>query len=446
MAAVAILRVDGGTALRGVLPALGAKNAALPLLAASLLTAEGETELLAVPRLTDVDVMVEILRTLGAQVAVEPWVNGQQRLCVRAAEPLDTTVPPHLMARMRSSVFLLGPLLARVGRARIAYPGGCDIGSRPIDLHLRGLARMGARIEERDGEIEASAPGGLAGAYIRLDLPSVGATENLMMAAALARGETVIEGAAREPEVVDLARMLNAAGAVVTGAGERVVRVRGVNALGGVRHRVIPDRIEAGTILLAGAATGGEVRVEGPVAPSLEAFIAVLRESGAEVEADADGVEVRGPAEGRAHPVDVRTAPHPGFPTDLQPVLMAYLARAHGTSVVQETIFENRFGHASALVRMGARVRVVGRTAVVDGVERLRGVPVAAGDLRAAGALVVAALGAEGSTDVAGLGHLERGYQDLDARLTALGAKVRRVEGEAARPPTAVPEPAVQAS
>jgi UDP-N-acetylglucosamine 1-carboxyvinyltransferase len=438
VATLAILRVYGPTPLGGTLPTLGAKNASLPLLAASVLIEDGASELVGVPDLSDVGVMVDILRTLGVAVAAAPYRDGQMRLAVDATGRLDHEVPPPLMARMRSSVFLLGPLLARAGRARIAYPGGCDIGSRPIDLHLRGLARLGARIEERDGRIEATAPaGGLVGGAIRLDLPSVGATENLIMAAVRARGETVIAGAAREPEIVDLARFLTAAGARIEGAGEDTVRVRGVGPLSGVRHAVIADRIEAGTLLFAAAASGGELRLEGAVAGSLDSVLAVLRASGAEVAAGPGDVAVRAPTGGRPRPVDVRTLPYPGFPTDLQPVLTAYLARAHGTSVVQETIFESRFRHASALVRLGARIRVVGRTAVIDGVPRLVGAPVAAGDLRAAGALVVAAVGAEGVSDIAGLDHLERGYQDLGGRLNAVGARVERVgdagEGGAAR-------------
>jgi UDP-N-acetylglucosamine 1-carboxyvinyltransferase len=415
------------------LRALGAKNGALPLLAAALLVEDAPTDLAGVPDLSDVSVMIQILESLGAQVTVRPGADGQARLRIDARAELGSDVPPDLMARMRSSVFLLGPLLGRLGRACITYPGGCDIGARPIDLHLRGLARLGARIVERDGVIEALAPaGGLVGAEILLDLPSVGATENILMAAVRAKGETVIHNAACEPEIVDLARYLMACGALVEGAGERVVRVRGVNRLAGARHTVMPDRIETGTLLLAAATTGGEVRVEGAQSAHLAALTDVLRASGAEVENDERAMAVRGPADGRPLPIDVRTLPYPGFPTDLQPVLMAYLARSLGTSVIQETIFENRFRHASAFVRMGARIRVVGRTAVVDGVARLSGAAVEAGDLRAAGALVVAALAAEGVSEIAGLDHLERGYQDLGGRLAHLGAQVARDDAGAA--------------
>ena len=272
-------------------------------------------------------------------------------------------------------------------------------------------------------------PGGLVGGDVHLDLPSVGATENILMAAVRARGETVIHNAAREPEIVDLARFLEAAGALIEGAGESAVRVRGVNRLAGVRHAVMPDRIETGTLLLAGAATGGEVRVEGAAPAHLGALADLLRASGAGVEVDGASIGVLGPEDGRPRPVDVRTLPYPGFPTDLQPVVMAYLARARGTSVVQETIFENRFRHASAFVRMGARVRVVGRTAVVDGVAHLAGAAVEGGDLRAVAALVVAALTADEPSDVGGLDHLERGYQDLDGRLRRLGAAIARGDG-----------------
>jgi len=428
-----ILRVDGGHPLRGVVRALGAKNAALPILAASVLLEDGAAELDHVPNLSDVHVMAAILRGLGLAVGERRGADGQLRLVVDATGPVAYDVRPDLMALMRSSVFLLGPLLGRAGRARITHPGGCDIGARPIDLHLRGLARLGARIDERDGVIEATAPpGGLVGAQVRLDFPSVGATENVLMAAVRARGETVIVGAAREPEIVDLARFLRAAGALVEGAGQSVIRVRGVNRLGGVHHRVMPDRIESGTLLLAGAGTGGHVRVEGPVAAHLGALVHVLRQTGAEVHATADAIEVEAPPRGVATAVDVRTRPYPGFPTDLQPVLMAYLTRADGTSVVQETIFENRFRHAPNLVQMGARVRAVGNTAVVDGVARMRGAHVTAGDLRAAGALAVAALMAEGTSEVDGLHHLDRGYQDLDLRLRALGGSVVRLEAATA--------------
>ena len=425
---MAVLRVLGGPPLRGAVRALGAKNAALPLLAAAV-AAQTPTELVGVPALSDVSVMLQILDSLGARVSTRPAVDGQLCVVVDGAAAGGHVVPPELMARMRSSVFLLGPLLGRFGRATITYPGGCDIGARPIDLHLRGLARLGARFEEHDGVIEAAAPaGGLVAAEVRLDLPSVGATENLMMAAAPARGESVIANAAREPEIQALARYLNAAGAVVSGAGESVVRVKGVPRLHGVRQVVMPDRIESGTLLLAAAGTGGEVRIDGAVGDHLGALTAVLRASGAEVAVEQGAISVRGPVDGRPLPVDVRTLPYPGFPTDLQPVLLAYLVRGRGASVVQETIFENRFGHASALVRMGARIRVVGRTAVVDGVRALTGARVAAGDLRAAGALVVAALAAEGESEVLGLDHLERGYQDLGARLSRLGARVERCE------------------
>lgn len=436
---MSILQVVGGVPLRGALRTLGAKNAALPLLAAALLMEEGVSEFGSVPDLSDVAVMQEILRGLGVAVRVGPAPDGQMRLSVDATGRVGHVVPTALMARMRSSVFLLGPLLARTGRATIAHPGGCDIGARPIDLHLRGLARLGVQFEERDGLMEAFAPaGGLTGARIGLEFPSVGATENILMAAVRARGDSEIHNAAREPEIVDLARFLSRAGAVVEGAGTSVVRVRGVNRLVGVRHDVMPDRIEAGTLLLAAAVSGGEVRLEGPVAGSLEALLEVLEASGAEVQASRRAVAVSGPAGGRPRPVDVRTLPFPGFPTDLQPVLMAYLARARGTSVVQETIFENRFRHAGDLVRMGARVRVVGRTAVIDGVASLAGAAVDASDLRAAGALVVAALGAEGASRVGGLVHMERGYQDLAGRLRTLGARVERVDAAQEAPTPAI--------
>lgn len=420
------LIVTGGTPLRGTVRTLGAKNSALALLSATLLL-EGTSELRGVPRLTDVTSMMRILEAVGARVSTGPYEDGQLTVTVHAEEVRDTRVAPELMETMRSSVYLLGALVGRLGRAVVAYPGGCRIGARPIDLHLKGLAALGVRVEEReDGLLAEVAEGCLEGAPIHLDFPSVGATVNILLAAVRARGRTVIEGAAREPEVVDLARFLNLGGASIRGAGTSVITVEGTRRLEGARMNVMPDRIEAGTLLLTAAATGGEIYLQGPVARYLKSPIELLRRSGAQVDATPDGIAIEGPPGGRPLGVDVATHPYPGFATDLQPVFLAYLTRARGPSVLRETIFENRFRHVEGLRDMGAQIRVAGRTAVVDGVPTLRGRNVTATDLRAAGAFVVAGLAAEATTRIYGLEHLDRGYQDLSRRLSALGAYAER--------------------
>lgn len=433
------LRITGGRPLRGTVRTLGAKNSALALLAGTLVC-EGSTELRNVPRLADVSAMLRLLEAVGATCDTGPYEEGQMSVVVRTeAVHGGEAVPAELMGAMRSSVYLLGALLGRTGRARLAYPGGCQIGARPIDLHLEGLRALGARIEAGDDGIAAVAPpGGLEGTTIRLAFPSVGATVNLLLAAVRARGRTVLANAAREPEIVDLARFLNLAGASVQGAGTSVVVVDGRAHLDGVRMAVMPDRIEAGTLLVAGAATGGEIYLKGPVARYLRTPIEVLRRTGAQVETSQDGIALEGPPGGRPLGADIETQPYPGFPTDLQPVFLAYLARARGPSVVRETIFENRFRHVPGLREMGAKIRVTGRTAIVEGVARLEGHDVTATDLRAAGAFVVAALAAEGTTRLFGVHHLDRGYQDITERLAALGAEavrtdappLRRVEAE----------------
>jgi UDP-N-acetylglucosamine 1-carboxyvinyltransferase len=418
------LVVTGGVPLRGTLRPLGAKNAALALLAACVLL-EGPAELRHVPDLRDVRIMLELLAQVGAQVAIDPDEDGQLKVTVDASGPLRPRADLELMSRLRSSVYFLGALVGRLGQAQVGYPGGCAIGERPIDLHLWGLHRLGVVVEQGPEDIRARAtPPAPEGAYVRLPFPSVGATVNLLLAAVRARGVTVVEGAAQEPEIVDLARFLRSAGAVVKGAGTSRIQVRGVNHLYGTSYTVMPDRIEAGTLLLMAAGTGGDLEMAGPVAAYLQVPLQALAASGARVEVQDQRVRVEGPPDGRPLPLALRTEPYPGLPTDLQPVFMAYLTRARGVSVVQETIFERRMGHAQALRRLGARIRVVGRTAVVDGVARLEGAEVAAADLRAAGALVAAALMAEGTSAVQGLGHLERGYQDMEGRLRALGAQV----------------------
>ncbi|SFU57683.1 UDP-N-acetylglucosamine 1-carboxyvinyltransferase [Alicyclobacillus macrosporangiidus] len=410
--------IHGGRPLHGETPVYGAKNAVLPILAATVMV-EDTCVLEGVPELEDVRVMMDILTTLGARVT-----RTGDRVEVDAGPIRHTNVPPELMRRMRSSVFLMGPLLSRFGEVRVSKPGGCVIGQRPIDFHLRGMRALGAAIEEKHGFIRCAA-NRLYGTQIVLDFPSVGATENLIMAAVLADGVTVIENAAREPEIVDLARFLNRCGARVEGAGEDRVVVTGVHHLHGTVHRVIPDRIVAGTMMIAAAATRGCVTLTGVEPQHLGAVIGKLRETGARVEVDHDIITVECSAQPRA--VDIRTAPYPGFPTDLQAPMMALLTMAQGTSVIRESVFEARFKHVNELVRMGADVSVDLRTAVVRGVPRLSGALVEATDLRGGAALIVAGLAAEGLTRVEGLRHIDRGYQQIDVYLRDLGADMVRV-------------------
>lgn len=411
--------VEGGVRLCGELRPSRAKNAALPLLAASLLTEE-ELGLWRLPRILDVQNMLQLLRCLGVHVQAEE--DGAR---LRALSPhLRGDSYPFVRA-MRASVLVLGPLLARLGEARLALPGGCPIGSRPIDLHLKGLTAMGAKIHLEDGEVRALAPQGLTGARIVLDTPSVGATENLLMAATLAKGETLLVNAAREPEIGNLAQLLNRMGATVRGAGESVVRVEGKPRLHGAQWEPIPDRIEAGTLLLMAAATGGELYLRDLTPEHLGAVEQKLLECGARIERDGEGLRVRG---GRLVQADVCTQAYPGFPTDLQAPMMALLCRASGSSILVETIFENRFQHAAELRRMGAQITVRGQAAVVRGVRRLYGTRVEAGDLRAGAALILAGLCADGCTEVAGVEHVDRGYEGLDEKLRSLGARIRRVE------------------
>lgn len=419
------LRVVGGRRLVGTTRPGGAKNAILPILAATVLTRE-TCVIRGVPGIRDVEVMLEILRRLGVRVRQERDPSGLV-LTVSAAGLDGWEVREDLTREMRSSIFLMGPLLGRLGKVRMAYPGGCAIGPRPIDYHLRGLSQMGARVRERHGYIEAEAAQ-LRGREIYLDFPSVGATENLMMAAVLARGTTVIRGAAREPEITDLQNLLNAMGARVRGAGLDVIRIEGVGRLYGCEHTVIPDRIEVGSLMAAAAVTGGDVRLEGVIAEHVEAVAAKLREMGADVTEEGDGaLRVRGP--GRLRAADLKTLPYPGVPTDMQPQFMALAAVADGTSVITETIFENRFRQAEELRRMGAQIKVVGHTAVVQGVDRLSGAAVSAPALREGMALVLAGLVAEGETRVYGTEHIDRGYERIEEKLRALGADVERVAG-----------------
>jgi UDP-N-acetylglucosamine 1-carboxyvinyltransferase len=414
--------IHGGTALRGSIRLSGSKNASLPVLMASVLTSE-PVVVSNVPRLRDVITAINLLGRLGVEVR---WL-GEHELQLCAASITSCEAPYDLVKTMRASFVVLGPLLARAGRARVSTPGGCAIGARPVNQHIAGIRALDAKIQLRNGYVEAHAER-LKGARLWLDNPSVGATENVMMAAVRARGRTVIENAAREPEVQDLAAMLSAMGAQITGAGTHVIEIEGVERLHGADHRVISDRIEAGSLMAAAAITGGDITIEDAPADHLDAVIVKLREAGAEVTLDRAALRVRGA--GPLRPIELRTLPYPGFPTDLQAQMMAVLTQAHGTSVITETIFENRFMHALELLRMGADIVMKGPTAVVRGISRLSGAPVMATDLRASMSLILAGLAAENTTEVSRVYHLDRGYEALDAKLRALGARVDRVPAE----------------
>ena len=423
------IRIHGGNRLTGSIPISGAKNAALPILAGSLLTAD-PLFLSNVPRLADIDSMLALLGELGAR---RSWsaVTGDAVLEIRAPAVAVTEASYDIVRKMRASVLVLGPLVARCGRARVSLPGGCAIGNRPIDLHLAGLRRMGARVELSGGYVEAVAPqkGGLHGARVVFPAVSVGATENLMMAATLARGETELVNAAREPEIVDLADCLRAMGARIEGAGSDVVRIQGRDALHGASHRITADRIEAGTWAIAACITGGMLELGGIGPGLLDQVFETLRKSGARVVETPHGVRVTAPAD-RPRAVDQVTEPYPGFPTDLQAQLMAYMTLADGASLITESIFENRFMHVSELVRMGADITVRDSSALVRGVPQLAGAPVMATDLRASVSLVLAGLAARGETTVNRIYHLDRGYERLVGKLVACGAMIERL-GEA---------------
>ncbi|HEY2901890.1 MAG TPA: UDP-N-acetylglucosamine 1-carboxyvinyltransferase [Polyangia bacterium] len=416
--------IRGGARLSGEVRVSGAKNAALPILASALL-AQGRSIYRNVPALGDVRTMARLLGSLGAAVTSKPngltWVDT-----TRVGSAGNLEAPYELVKTMRASVVVLGPLVARYGRARVSLPGGCAIGARPIDQHLKGLAAMGAKIELSHGYVTARARR-LRGATIVFDLVTVTGTENLMMAAALARGRTTLENAAREPEVEELARVLNKMGAKINGAGTTLITIEGVDELHPIEHSVIPDRIEAGTLLVAAAITRGNVLVRDCLPEHLEAVLGKLRAAGAEVSADGDGIRVRGKAD--LKPADISTQPFPGFPTDMQAQFMVLMTRAHGQSVLTETIFENRFMHVPELQRMGADIVVEGRTAIVRGGTKLTGATVMATDLRASASLVLAGLIAEGTTEILRIYHLDRGYDRLDKKLRALGADIRRAKG-----------------
>jgi UDP-N-acetylglucosamine 1-carboxyvinyltransferase len=411
--------IRGGAPLRGSVELSGSKNATLPIMMAALLTAEPVT-IRNVPRLRDVTTAIGLLDGLGVKAR---WI-GEHELQLQAGEISSHDAPYELVKTMRASFVVLGPLLARSGRARVSTPGGCAIGARPVNLHIGGIRALGARIQLRNGYVEARADR-LIGARLWLDTPSVGATENIMMAAVLAQGRTVIENAAREPEVQDLARMLAAMGARIQGAGSHVIEIEGVDRLHGADHSVIPDRIEAGSLMIAAAITGGDLTIRKAPADQLDAVIAKLRETGAEL-TQLNG-DLRVARAGALQPVELRTLPYPGFPTDLQAQMMALLTQSSGTSVITETIFENRFMHAFELLRMGADIVMKGATAVVRGPAHLSGAPVMATDLRASMGLILAGLAAENLTEVSRVYHLDRGYEALDRKLKSVGAQIERV-------------------
>jgi UDP-N-acetylglucosamine 1-carboxyvinyltransferase len=425
------IRIRGGRPLEGRILIGGAKNAALPLMAASLLT--DETLVLAnLPRLADITTLSHLLVQHGVSVTMNGAEPGEERghvLQFTAKRIASTTAPYDLVRKMRASVLVLGPLIARCGEARVSLPGGCAIGTRPVDLHLKGLERLGATVELRQGYVEASAPKGLVGAEIIFPVVSVGATENLMMAATLATGETTLINAAREPEIVDLAHCLQAMGADIDGAGTDRVRIRGVKRLGGARHVVVSDRIETGTYMMAAAITGGAVELLGGSYEAVAAVARALESAGVEIAETPRGISVRR-RNGRLTGIDVMTEPFPGFPTDLQAQMMATMTLAEGAAMITETIFENRFMHVPELCRMGANINVHGASAMVRGVRHLTGAPVMATDLRASVSLVLAGLAAEGETIVNRVYHLDRGYEHLEEKLAACGAEIERLSGD----------------
>jgi UDP-N-acetylglucosamine 1-carboxyvinyltransferase len=426
------IRISGGRKLNGSIPISGAKNATLPLMIASLLT--DDTLILEnVPRLADVALLQRILGNHGVDVMVGGKRPGEtqydgQTLHISAANIIDTTAPYELVSRMRASFWVIAPLLARMGQAKVSMPGGCAIGTRPVDLLIMALERLGAEIEIDAGYVIARAPRGLRGGEISFPKVTVGGTHTALMAASLANGTTLIENAAREPEIKDVADCLNKMGAKITGAGTSRIEIEGVSKLSGARHRVVADRIETGTYAMAVAMTGGDVVLENTQPELLQSGLDVLTQAGVEITATNSGIRVARNGASLA-PVEVTTAPFPGFPTDLQAQLMALMTRAKGTSRITETIFENRFMHVQELARLGARIHLEGETATVEGVARLKGAPVMATDLRASVSLVIAALAADGDTMVNRVYHLDRGFERLEDKLGACGAKIERISG-----------------
>lgn len=424
------IQISGGNALNGTIPISGAKNAALPLLIASLLTADRLT-LKNVPNLADVNLLMRILRNHGVDLAVDGKRTGTvthlgETVHLTARDIVDTTAPYEMVSRMRASFWVLGPLVARMRQAKVSLPGGCAIGTRPVDMHLAGLKELGAEIDIEAGYVIAKAPNGLHGAHIVFPKVSVGATHQVLLAAALAKGETVIENAAREPEISDVAECLVKMGVGIEGIGTSTLRIQGRDRLEGAVHSVVPDRIEAGTFAFAVAATGGDVVLEGARVAHLKNALDVLRETGAEVTEVANGLRIERNG-GGIQPVSVETQPFPGFPTDLQAQLMALLTRAAGTSVIRETIFENRFMHVQELARLGADIHLHGDAATIKGVKTLTGAPVMATDLRASVSLVIAGLMAEGTSTINRVYHLDRGFEQLEQKLTRCGAVIERL-------------------
>ncbi|SEO23784.1 UDP-N-acetylglucosamine 1-carboxyvinyltransferase [Amphibacillus marinus] len=413
--------IKGGNRLTGSVKVEGAKNAVLPVIAATLMASKGQSKVSNVPTLADVYTMKDVLTHINAKVKMTDNI-----LYVDAVNPLLTEAPLEYVTKMRASVLVLGPLLARYGHAKVALPGGCAIGSRPIDLHLKGFEAMGAEVHVGNGYVEVYTDKPLKGAKVYLDMPSVGATENIMMAAALAKGKTIIENAAKEPEIVDLANFLNKMGAKVIGAGTENIKIIGVTELHGTEHSIIPDRIEAGTFMVAAALTQGNVLIEGAEFEHSRSLISKMEEMGVTVIEEPNGLRVIGPEKLGA--VDIKTLPHPGFPTDMQSQMMTLMLKSTGTSVITETVFENRFMHVEEFRRMNAKMKIEGRSVIVEGPTNLQGAEVQATDLRAGAALVLAGLISEGYTRVTELKHIDRGYVNLTGKLKALGADIERIE------------------
>jgi UDP-N-acetylglucosamine 1-carboxyvinyltransferase len=415
------LVIEGRHPLKGTIRISGAKNAALPILAATLLTG-GTFRLQNIPRLVDIRTFTNLLTDLGV-TAEYGTGNDSDSLNIDSSGLSDYVAPYDLVRKMRASILVLGPLISRIGKARVSLPGGCAIGARPINLHLKGLELMGAKLQLKEGYIEARA-GRLNGSHIYFDTPSVTGTENLMMAAVLAKGITILENAAREPEVLALGQMLNQMGAKIRGLGSNTIKIEGVKELSPVAWKIIPDRIEAGTYMMAIGAAGGELIIENIVADHLEAVKSKLRSTGLQIEEDNARISIR--KKGELHSVDVKTLPYPGFPTDLQAQIMVLMAIAGGLSVITETIFENRFMHVAELRRLGADIKVEGRSAIIKGVRELNSAPVMATDLRASASLVLAGLAAKGTTTISRVYHLDRGYEHLEQKLASAGAKIKR--------------------
>lgn len=411
--------ITGGKKLEGEVVISGSKNATLPIQVATLLT-DAECTLLNVPRLRDINTMNEVLRAIGMEIK-----EKNDNYVFQAKGKLKNMAPYDLVKTMRASVLVVGPLLARLGEAKVALPGGCAIGLRPINIHLEGFKKLGAKVEIKEGYVTLKAKK-MVGSRINLAFPSVGATENLMMAAVLAEGRTVIENAAREPEIIDLADFLNTLGANVNGAGSKVIKIKGVKELRGGRHAVIPDRIEAGTFMVASAITGGDIRIKNARLDHLTALVKKLKATGVELVESDDDILVDGSP--KLKPLEVETNPYPGFPTDMQAQLMSLMSITPGDSIFTETIFENRFMHVGELQRMGAKIVLKGHSALVKGVKFLSGAPVMATDLRASAALILAGLVAEGETEISRIYHLDRGYEQIEVKLAKLGAKIKRIK------------------